>query len=365
MTAPAPQRTTTGTEEMETQMSDFALVVERVKAGAGSLACEAPRMLAFVSGLTDPEVLRECKAQAAAIEEYLAQRRDASVEEYNAAVKVKARVAHRLGEVLAVTVNHRGSRGVGDTVSPTLPKEITRKQSSRAQQLARVPWEEIEAGIDEATEKNERAKLSRITTPLLQEQKREELAARSIELVELRGQYPIILADPPWRYEHCKTTNREIENHYPTMPLEEICALAAKGKVPAADDAVLFLWSPSPKRREAESVMEAWGFEYRTDMVWVKDRPGMGYWVRQRHEALLIGRRGNFPCPAEANRLESVIFAPRGRHSEKPEAFYEAIERMYPGLPRFELFQRTPRPGWDGYGNETGATGGDALATSA
>jgi hypothetical protein len=236
-------------------VSEFALVVESVKAGAGSLACEAPRMLAFVSGLTDAKILRECRAQAAAVEEYLAQRRDASVEEYNAALKVKIRVEHRLGEVLAETVRRRGRNSSADGKSP---EEITYKQSSRAQQLASVPWEAIEAGIDEATGKNERAKISRITMPLLQERKREDLKARAIETVEIRGVYPVLLADPPWRYEHCESPEDAIENHYPTMSLEEIRTLGAKGKIPAADDSILFLWATAPKLAEAITVLEAW-----------------------------------------------------------------------------------------------------------
>jgi N6-adenosine-specific RNA methylase IME4 len=87
-------------------------------------------------------------------------------------------------------------------------------------------------------------------------------------------------------------------------------------------------------------------------MVWVKDRIGLGYYVRQQLELLLIGRRGKFPVPLPGDRPAAVLFAPRGEHSKKPVEIYEVIERMYPGLPRFELFQRTPRPGWHGYGNE-------------
>jgi hypothetical protein len=82
--------------------------------------------------------------------------------DHNAAVKIKARVEHRLGGVLAATVNHAGSRGVGDIVSRTLPEEITRKQSSRAQQLSRIPWQTIEEAVEEKTAKNEKASLARI-----------------------------------------------------------------------------------------------------------------------------------------------------------------------------------------------------------
>jgi N6-adenosine-specific RNA methylase IME4 len=74
--------------------------------------------------------------------------------------------------------------------------------------------------------------------------------------------------------------------------------------------------------------------------------------VRNQHELLLIGRRGEMPVPLPANRPPSVIQAPRREHSQKPDEAYEVIERMYPGLPKIELFARNIRPGWMQWGNE-------------
>ena len=114
-------------------------------------------------------------------------------------------------------------------------------------------------------------------------------AARRAEPVEAppmpTDRYGVVYADPPWRYDHAEAGNREIENQYPTLSLDEIKAL----DVPAANDCVLFLWATSPKLAEAMQVVEAWGFTYRTCAVWVKDRIGMGYYFRQRHELLLVG----------------------------------------------------------------------------
>jgi N6-adenosine-specific RNA methylase IME4 len=115
---------------------------------------------------------------------------------------------------------------------------------------------------------------------------------------------------------------------------------------------VLFLWAPAPLLTDALSVMTAWGFEYVTNMVWVKDKIGVGHWVRNRHELLLIGRRGEFPTPEPANRPSSVIEAPRREHSRKPDEAYEIIEAMYPELPKIELFARHARPNWSAWGNE-------------
>jgi len=87
--------------------------------------------------------------------------------------------------------------------------------------------------------------------------------------------FPVIYADPPWRYEDSTTSpNRFIENQYPTMDLDEICAMPVASW--AATDAILFLWATSPKLEEALQVMRAWGYEYRTNLVWIKDKIGMG-----------------------------------------------------------------------------------------
>jgi len=167
------------------------------------------------------------------------------------------------------------------------------------------------------------------------------------------GPFQVLLVDPPWRYDFTQTEDRAIENHYPTMSLDEICALPVPEIV--ADDALLFLWVTPPKSEEAHRVVNAWGFTYRTQMVWVKDKIGMGRYVRQRHELLFIARRGAFTTPLPADRPDSVIEAPRGQHSEKPAIVAELIERMYPTASKVELFSRRPRPGWTAWGLEAAA----------
>jgi N6-adenosine-specific RNA methylase IME4 len=165
------------------------------------------------------------------------------------------------------------------------------------------------------------------------------------------GPFELIYADPPWQLGNPASAFAP-ENHYPTMPLEEIKAL----EVPSAEDAVLFLWAVSSKLREALEVMDAWGFEYKSFLVWVKDWIGPGTWVRHRHEPLLIGRRGNYPPPEPEDRPNSVFEAARGRHSEKPVCAYELIERAYPLASKLELFGRgVPRAGWSAWGNEVEA----------
>lgn len=162
------------------------------------------------------------------------------------------------------------------------------------------------------------------------------------------GKFNVIYADPPWRYEFSETNTREIENHYPTMELEEIKSL----KIPSAEDSVLFLWATAPKLEEAMQVMNSWGFKYRTCAVWDKEVIGMGYWFRGQHELLLLGIKGEFPTPPENCRHSSVIKEKRGKHSEKPKKVYEIIEKMFPNGKYLELFARNQRKGWTSWGNE-------------
>lgn len=166
--------------------------------------------------------------------------------------------------------------------------------------------------------------------------------------------YPIIYADPPWRYENPPMggTNRSIENHYPTMTLEEICALPVADL--ATDDAMLYLWATAPKLAECLQVIAAWGFEYRTNLVWDKEVIGMGYHARNQHEILLVAKRGNIPPPEAGKQPSSVHRERRGEHSAKPDFYYEMIEGAYPQLPKIELFCRSPREGWSVWGNQSG-----------
>jgi len=158
--------------------------------------------------------------------------------------------------------------------------------------------------------------------------------------------YDIIYADPPWKYNFSATKNRDIENQYPTMTLQDIKDF----KVPSADNSVLYLWATAPKLKEALEVMEAWGFEYKTHGIWDKMWIGMGYWFRGQHELLLVGVKGKFSPPKQPDRVSSVFKQQRGEHSEKPNAIYKMIDKWYPNKTKIELFARNPRTGWTSRG---------------
>jgi N6-adenosine-specific RNA methylase IME4 len=160
--------------------------------------------------------------------------------------------------------------------------------------------------------------------------------------------YDVIYADPAWRYDFSKSNSREIENQYPTMTIDEICAL----KVPSKDNAVLYMWATAPKLLEAIKVLNAWGFEYKTQAVWDKEIIGMGYWFRGQHEILIVATKGKFSPPEQPLRISSVIKEKRTKHSKKPIYVRDMIEKWFPNAERLEMFARTSGENWDVWGNE-------------
>ena len=167
-----------------------------------------------------------------------------------------------------------------------------------------------------------------------------------------QGRYPVVLADPPWAMPDGKEAlpGREAANHYPVADVESIKAMDIRC---IADDAVLFLWTTIANLRNAFDVLDAWGFEYKQEFVWAKPHYTTGFLLRHQHEPMLIGTRGNWRADFRGDRgISTVLQAPTSRHSRKPSAVHEMIERLYPDLPKLELFARMARPGWTSWGNE-------------
>jgi N6-adenosine-specific RNA methylase IME4 len=217
--------------------------------------------------------------------------------------------------------------------------------------------------------------------PLKRAERRAEILKNIVDAnpsLPIGSRYAVIYADPAWRWE---VRSRETgldhapEAHYDTMTVDEIMALDVASI--AADDCVLFLWVTSPLLlRAGRDVMEsAWGFTYKTSIFWDKVRAGTGYWVRGRHELLLIGTKGAIPAPLPGTQGDSVIpdlveLIEQGdsmaiavqatEHSRKPIEAVELIERWYPApVPKIELFCRgRSRPGWAAFGNEVERKGG-------
>ena len=168
-----------------------------------------------------------------------------------------------------------------------------------------------------------------------------------------------IVADPPWdlKMGSARTSNTESvtwrhymdikDLEYPTMSIEEICAL----KVPAADDAHCYIWTINRYIEQTYAVARAWGFEPSTMLYWLKQPMGLGLGGAfvPCVEPILFCRRGKLPWKSRCDR--NWWGWPRGKHSAKPEAFQTVVESVSPG-PYLEMFARRKRHGWASWGNE-------------
>ena len=304
--------------------------------------------------------VRQIHDLAAAAQEYARRAKDSEL--IDNATEIRVRAERRAGEVLA-EMKARGERDAGGRgpveSRPAIQLkdlEVTPSQSSRWQRKAAMPKEEFEQHLAAA----KKAAVASLDKAATQAEKRErradrerELAEKTLEISAALGAklYGVIYADPPWRFEPYSRDSgmdRAADNHYPTEHVEKLKAL----EVPAAEDAVLFLWATVPMLPQALEVMRAWGFTYKSNFAWVKHKAGTGYWNRNQHELLLVGTRGDIPAPAPGQQFNSVIEARSSGHSAKPFRFREMIEAMFPLLPRIELFARTSYTGWDRWGNE-------------
>src|SRR6266487_5267671 len=178
-------------------------------------------------------------------------------------------------------------------------------------------------------------------------------------ITELHGRFPTLLADPPWQFKN--RTGKIAPEHqrltrYPTMHLEEIVRL------PITDltlpNSHLYLWVPNALIREGLAVMHAWGFTYKTNLVWFKirkdggpDGRGVGFYFRNVTELVLFGTRGSLRTLTPGRRQVNILSCKKREHSRKPDELYQLIEQCSPG-PYLELFARHQQPGWTQWGNQ-------------
>ncbi len=180
-------------------------------------------------------------------------------------------------------------------------------------------------------------------------------------LEQLNGKkFKTVLADPPWQFQN-RTGKMAPEhkrlNRYPTMKLEEIMSMPVESVL--ADTAHLYLWVPNALLADGLKVMEAWGFQYKTNLIWYKvrkdggpDRRGVGFYFRNVTEMLLFGVKGKNARTLQPGRSqENILISRKREHSRKPDEQYDLIESCSPG-PFLEIFARGPRDGWTVWGNQ-------------
>ena len=179
------------------------------------------------------------------------------------------------------------------------------------------------------------------------------LTAKDIAQIRPFMGFSVIYADPPWAFaaNSEEKPGKGARRHYPTMKTPEIMAIPVRAL--AAKDSLCLMWATAPMIEDALRVMKAWGFKYKSQLVWPKNKIATGYWARNAHELVLIGRRGRFPCDPPALFPTSIIPGKVREHSRKPEWVAEQVESRHPEVSKIELFARSARSGWVALGNQT------------
>ncbi len=160
--------------------------------------------------------------------------------------------------------------------------------------------------------------------------------------------FDVVYADPPWAINQTGTYGAS--KHYDLMTMDEIKAMPLKDL--CKENAACFLWVTNGLMQEGLDVLKAWGFTYRSPFFWIKSQLGLGQYLRNSSETLLLGTKGKMPVAFKAQ--PNWGFFPRQDHSHKPEEMYAIIERLYPNCDYLELFarKRTTHQNWWIWGNE-------------
>ena len=309
----------------------------------------------------DVDEVKPIMDKAAALQLYGKQANDPRLE--SMAAEIKLRAYRRIGEISAALdksgggANPQATLPTGGTSKADALKDagISRSTANRCEQVAKIPEAEFEAYCAQKKDQGKPVQTKEVANTVARKAARDEKVGKATALIGSET-YNVIYADPPWQYSNTGV-HGAAGHHYPTQATADICAFdfGAEG-IKFASDAVLFLWVTSPLLEDALQVIDAWGFNYKTQMVWVKTdlkKPGSGFYVRGRHELLFICTRGSFtPLVDVAPPIGSVITAPVQEHSKKPAEAYSIIERLYPGCNFLELYAREKRDGWESWGNQ-------------
>lgn len=292
-----------------------------------------------------PEDAKDLYDKLEALSQY-ARRYRVDHDKQNDIAEAKLRTARKGGAMLSSL----GGRTSGK--KPVLPEGMTWNQSSRWQALADLTDDEFEAHITDVREHDAELTLaSALRVAKDRERHAEVVRLRAVDPEPVREvrTFATVVADPPWKYDN-KATRAAAEDHYPTMTVEELCAIPVDDWT--NDEAHLYLWTTNGFLRQAFDVLSAWGFDYKTTLVWVKPQLGIGNYFRSSTEYVLFGIKGGLRTLDSNQR--NWFEAKRGRHSKKPGLFFDLVEKVSPG-PFLEMFARERRlseASWDYWGNE-------------
>lgn len=321
-------------------------------------------MRADLQRVEDPREAVQLTKRADSIK-YLARKADASAETQNQAAEVALRARRKAGELLAEVPRDSGGRPAGNssqaetsfTPYQNVLKEaqIPRPTAARYEQLARIPDEQFEQHVTGTrADQQTTAAALRVGKEAGRQRQRDDnkdLVDGTAPLAadpDLR--YQAIVIDPPWDWGDEGDADQlgRARPTYGTMSHAELLSLPVGSQADA--NAHIYMWITNRSLPKGFGLLEAWGFRYITTLTWCKPHFGMGNYFRGQTEHVLFGVRGSLPL---LRRDRGTWFeAPRpGKHSSKPDAFYELVEECSPG-PWLEVFSRSARPGWAAWGAE-------------
>ena len=310
---------------------------------------------------TFEEIKLHDSVSAAAAE--FARRNNLALEKQNEIGKFRVDVETKKGEWLNQNYPNGGKRGnqyksarVEQDDSGKMP--VSKDESSRARKIKNTEEEKLEQIMHEIEERGEVITPNNVHKEIRKKEnieRREKIKDQFSQAPQLQSKktYRVIYADPPWLYDKGKELSDsygDVSKHYPPMELQDICDLPVSEL--CDKNSVLFLWATAPKLPEALEVMKAWGFEYKTNVIWDKVGHNFGYYFSVRHEILLIGGKGS-STPDNRKLHDSVISIEKSKkHSEKPQYFKELINTLYTEGNKIELFCRESSLNFDAWGNE-------------
>lgn len=242
----------------------------------------------------------------------------------------------RIGQGKIKPLSHNATKV---DIYQTLGNEIGKDRATVARYV------QVEKAKEKNPEKYKGLKVGQVLRKLKIDKQLEEIK----DIKPPTGKYNLIVIDPPWQMEgEYDPEGYRGAPPYPTMSIEEIKNI----KIPADEDAVLWLWAIDSKLKEAIQLIEDWGFTKKSTLIWVKPTGGLGWWLRNTHEYCFLCVKGKpIFLRQEAG---SVLHAPNGEHSKKPQEFYDLITKLSPYEKKLDYFARAKREGWDIYGDEVG-----------
>lgn len=331
-----------------------------------TILSKAERMLAEARGL---DAIKEIRDKAQAAQTY-AKKAGLCRDIILHAAFIKVDAERRMGQLLAnlpLANSAPGNQFTGKQLDrsqhatgPIRLQDlgITKSDSSRAQQIARLPAAVFNSYVRESIDAGQEPTTAGLLRLVKEQDVKDAVLADTelptgfvtnlADLVAAGHRFSTIYADPPWSFRD-RASRGAANNHYPTMSTEQIAAEPVAQL--AADASHLHLWCPSALLADALKVIAAWGFEYRSSFVWVKPQMGIGHYWRCSHELMLLGVRKNLPFRDHSQR--SWIELDRNGHSAKPEEIRCLIEQV--SLPPYlELYGRNvpTNQGWTVYGNQ-------------